>query len=138
MLFRSGRSPLLATVMLILLRPGLSSCSPSSMRNSPGATPQLEKLKRLHYLQKVIDDSARRISESRLGTVQKLLVEGPSRKDPNELTGRTECNRMVNFPGGPNAARLVGQMVDVTITGVNSHSLRAEVLQREPEGAVPA
>ncbi|MEQ1683717.1 MAG: tRNA (N6-isopentenyl adenosine(37)-C2)-methylthiotransferase MiaB [Burkholderiaceae bacterium] len=95
-------------------------------------TPQIYKLKRLHYLQKVIDDSARRISESRLGTVQRLLVEGPSRKDPNELTGRTECNRMVNFPGGPNAARLVGQMVDVTITDVNSHSLRAEVLQRAP------
>ena len=102
----------------------------------PDTTPQLEKLKRLHHLQKVVDDSARRISESRLGTVQRLLVEGPSRKDPNELTGRTECNRMVNFPGGPNSARLVGQMLDVTITDLNSHSLRAEVLQREPEAAL--
>jgi tRNA-2-methylthio-N6-dimethylallyladenosine synthase len=106
--------------------------------NLADATPQVEKLKRLHHLQKVIDDSARRISESRRGTVQTLLVEGPSRKDPNELTGRTECNRMVNFPAGPNAARLVGQMVDVTITDVNSHSLRAEVLQRQPEAAVAA
>ena len=44
---------------------------------------------------------------------------------------------MVNFPGGPNRARLIGQMVDVTITDVNSHSLRAEVLQPEPED-VPA
>jgi tRNA-2-methylthio-N6-dimethylallyladenosine synthase len=106
--------------------------------NLADETPQLEKLKRLHHLQKVIDASARRISESRLGTVQRLLVEGPSRKDPNELTGRTECNRMVNFPAGPNPARLVGQMLDVTITDVNSHSLRAEVLQREPQGAVAA
>jgi tRNA-2-methylthio-N6-dimethylallyladenosine synthase len=91
-------------------------------------TPQADKLARLHHLQKVIDDSARRISESRLGTVQRLLVEGPSRKDPDELTGRTECNRMVNFKG---AARLVGEMVDVTITDLNSHSLRGEVVQHE-------
>ncbi len=106
--------------------------------NLADETPQTEKLKRLHQLQKVIDAGARRISESRLGTVQRVLVEGPSRKDPNELTGRTECNRMVNFPGGPNSARLVGQMVDVTITDVNSHSLRAEVLQPAPEGALVA
>jgi tRNA-2-methylthio-N6-dimethylallyladenosine synthase len=95
-------------------------------------TPQIEKMKRLHRLQKVIDDSARRISESRLGTVQRLLVEGPSRKDANELTGRTECNRMVNFKGAP---RLIGQMVDVTITELNSHSLRGEVLQRDANPA---
>jgi tRNA-2-methylthio-N6-dimethylallyladenosine synthase len=89
-------------------------------------TPQATKLKRLHHLQKIIDDSAQRISHSRVGTIQRLLVEGPSRKDPNELTGRTQCNRMVNFKG---PARLIGQMVDVTITDVNSHSLRAEVVQ---------
>ncbi|MEO5697771.1 MAG: tRNA (N6-isopentenyl adenosine(37)-C2)-methylthiotransferase MiaB, partial [Burkholderiaceae bacterium] len=101
--------------------------------NLADATPQTDKLKRLHRLQKAIDASTRCISESRLGTVQRLLVEGPSRKDPNELTGRTECNRMVNFNGGPNSARLIGQMVDVTITALNSHSLRAEVLQRDAE-----
>jgi len=101
--------------------------------NLPDATPQAEKLKRLHVLQKAISESAREISESRLGTLQRLLVEGPSRKDPNELSGRTECNRMVSFQGGPNSARLVGQMVDVTITEVNSHSLRGEVRQREAE-----
>ncbi|CAN5329502.1 tRNA (N6-isopentenyl adenosine(37)-C2)-methylthiotransferase MiaB [soil metagenome] len=94
-------------------------------------TPQAVKMARLHRLQKVIDANARAISESRVGTRQRLLVEGPSRKDPNELTGRTECNRMVNFPGGPNAARLVGQMVDVTITQTNSHSLRGEVVVEE-------
>ena len=98
--------------------------------NLADETPQADKLKRLHRLQKAVAESARRISESRLGTVQRLLVEGPSRKDPNELSGRTECNRMVSFKG---AARLIGQMVDVTITEVNPHSLRGEVLQREVE-----
>ncbi|HEY9239867.1 MAG TPA: tRNA (N6-isopentenyl adenosine(37)-C2)-methylthiotransferase MiaB [Burkholderiaceae bacterium] len=102
--------------------------------NLADATPQIEKMKRLHRLQKAITESAQAISASRLGTVQRLLVEGPSRKDPNELAGRTECNRMVNFKG---AARLIGRMVDVTITEANAHSLRGEVLQRESE-AVPA
>jgi tRNA-2-methylthio-N6-dimethylallyladenosine synthase len=97
-------------------------------------TPQIEKMKRLHALQKAITASAFAISQSRLGTVQRLLVEGPSRKDPNELAGRTECNRMVNFKGPP---RLIGQMVDVTITEANSHSLRGEVLQRQAQ-ALPA
>ena len=93
-------------------------------------TPQIDKLARLHRLQKAIADGARRISESRLGTVQRLLVEGPSRKDPDELTGRTECNRMINFKG---PARLIGAMVDVTITGLNSHSLRGEVVKRDDQ-----
>jgi tRNA-2-methylthio-N6-dimethylallyladenosine synthase len=90
-------------------------------------TPQIDKMRRLHRLQKAITESARGISESRLGTVQRLLVEGPSRKDVSELSGRTECNRMVNFKGAP---RLIGQMVDVAITEVNTHSLRGEILQR--------
>ena len=99
--------------------------------NLADATPQIDKMKRLYRLQKAITESARSISDSKLGTVQRLLVEGPSRKDPAELSGRTECNRMVSFQGGPNSARLTGQMVDVTITEVNSHSLRGEVLQHE-------
>jgi tRNA-2-methylthio-N6-dimethylallyladenosine synthase len=90
-------------------------------------TPHEVKLKRLQHLQAVLEDNVRRISESRVGTVQRILVEGPSRKDPNELMGRTECNRIVNF-GGPK--RLVGQMVDVTITQALPHSLRAEVAQQ--------
>ena len=81
-------------------------------------------------MQKAITESAKAISDSRLGTVQRVLVEGPSRKDASELTGRTECNRMVNFKG---ASRLKGQMVDVTITAVNTHSLRGEVVQRDLE-----
>jgi tRNA-2-methylthio-N6-dimethylallyladenosine synthase len=91
-------------------------------------TPQEVKLARLQHLQATIEDNVRRISASRVGTRQTILVEGPSRKDPNELMGRTECNRIVNFQGGPNPARLVGQMIDVTITSALPHSLRAEVL----------
>jgi tRNA-2-methylthio-N6-dimethylallyladenosine synthase len=95
-------------------------------------TPQAVKLARLHRVQAAIDDSMRRISESRVGTVQRVLVEGASRKDASELAGRTDCNRMVNFKG---PARLVGHMVDVRITGTNTHSLRGEAVVREAETA---
>jgi tRNA-2-methylthio-N6-dimethylallyladenosine synthase len=84
----------------------------------------------LQQVQAAINDSARRISESRVGTVQRVLVEGASRKDASELAGRTECNRMVNFKG---PSRLVGQLIDLRITGANTHSLRGEVLVKEQE-----
>jgi len=87
-------------------------------------TPPALKLKRLQHLQATIEDNVRRIGASRVGTVQRILVEGPSRRDPRELMGRTECNRIVNFDGGPQAARLVGQMLDVIITEALPHSLR--------------
>jgi tRNA-2-methylthio-N6-dimethylallyladenosine synthase len=91
-------------------------------------TPHEVKLARLQRVQAAIDGNMRRISESRVGTVQRVLVEGPSRKNASELAGRTDCNRMVNFEG---PARLVGQMVDVRITGANTHSLRGEVAMAE-------
>ena len=91
-------------------------------------TPQSVKLQRLQKLQALLEENVRRISESRVGTVQRILVEGPSRKDANELMGRTVCNRIVNFAGDK---RLVGQMIDVTITQAYPHSLRAEVITRE-------
>jgi tRNA-2-methylthio-N6-dimethylallyladenosine synthase len=91
-------------------------------------TPQAVKLQRLQQLQAVIEANSRRIGTSRVGTVQTILVEGPSRKDPDELMGRTECNRIVNFKG---ARRLVGQMVDVTIVEAYPHSLRGEVVTAE-------
>src|SRR6185312_4327991 len=75
-------------------------------------TPHEVKLRRLHHLQEVINASMARISASRVGTVQRILVEGVSRRDAGELMGRTECNRVVNFAGQP---RLVGQLVDVRI-----------------------
>jgi tRNA-2-methylthio-N6-dimethylallyladenosine synthase len=86
--------------------------------------PQDLKLKRLQQLQALIEQNVQRISASRVGTVQTILVEGPSRKNPAELMGRTECNRIVNFDGGPLSPRLVGQMIDVTITQALPHSLR--------------
>jgi tRNA-2-methylthio-N6-dimethylallyladenosine synthase len=91
-------------------------------------TPQGVKLKRLQHLQATIEANVRRISASREGTVQRILVEGPSRKSAAELMGRTECNRIVNFDGGPASARLVGQMIDVRITQALPHSLRGEVV----------
>ncbi len=101
-------------------------------------TPQAVKLQRLQQLQARIEDNVRRISAARLGTVQRILVEGRSRKDAAELMGRTECNRIVNFAAGPNAARLVGQMIDVRITQALPHSLRGEVLQTADSLAAPA
>lgn len=94
-------------------------------------TPHEVKLKRLQHLQDVLDENVRRISASRQGTVQRILVEGPSRKNPAELMGRTACNRIVNFNGGPNSQRLIGQMIDVTITEALPHSLRGKVLVAE-------
>ena len=91
-------------------------------------TPHETKLARLQHLQATIEDNQRRIGQSRVGTVQRILVEGPSRKDANELMGRTECNRIVNFAG---PARLVGQMIDVNITLAYPHSLRGEVVTLE-------
>src|SRR5206468_5548388 len=88
-------------------------------------TPHEVKLKRLQHLQRVLEENVRRISASRVGTFQRILVEGPSKKDPSELMGRTECNRIVNFKGQP---RLAGQMIDVTITEALPHSLRGEVM----------
>ncbi|MFL6663033.1 MAG: tRNA (N6-isopentenyl adenosine(37)-C2)-methylthiotransferase MiaB, partial [Rhizobacter sp.] len=95
-------------------------------------TPQAVKLQRLQRLQAVIEGNAQRISASLVGSRQSILVEGPSRKDASELMGRTECNRIVNFKG---AARLVGQMVDVSITDAYPHSLRAEVVLNEAAAA---
>ncbi|MEN1939871.1 tRNA (N6-isopentenyl adenosine(37)-C2)-methylthiotransferase MiaB [Luteimonas sp. MJ174] len=83
-----------------------------------------EKHARLSRLQARINDHAAGISRAMLGSVQKVLVTGPSRRDPNELTGKTENMRSVNFAGPP---RLVGQFVDVLITGALSNSLRGRV-----------
>ena len=96
--------------------------------NLPDTTPHEEKLRRLHEVQAAINASIARISQSRLGTVQRILVEGPSKRDGSELMGRTECNRVVNFAG---PARLMGQLMDVRITETRTYSLRGEVLTQE-------
>jgi hypothetical protein len=79
-------------------------------------TPHEVKLKRLQRLQAVIDANTRRYSDEMVGSVQRILVEGPAKKEAGDLQGRTENNRVVNFAGGPNADRLIGQMIDVNIT----------------------
>ena len=91
-------------------------------------TPDEVKLARLSRLQKRIEAHAATISESMVGTVQRILVEGPSKKDPNEMAGRTDNNRVVNFPGH---ARLIGHFVDVTIVSALPHSLRGEIVTRD-------
>ncbi len=91
-------------------------------------TPHEVKLKRLQHLQQTIDANVRRLSDALVGTTQRVLVEGSSRKNASELMGRTDCHRVVNFEGD---ARLVGQMVDIEITRALSHTLRGTVRTAE-------
>ncbi|MDX5364647.1 MAG: tRNA (N6-isopentenyl adenosine(37)-C2)-methylthiotransferase MiaB [Pseudazoarcus pumilus] len=92
------------------------------------SVPQTTKLKWLARLQKKIDEQAQAISAAMVGSVQRILVEGPAKKGEGELAGRTANNRVVNFPGN---ARLIGQFVDVTIVSAMPHSLRGEIVVRE-------
>ncbi|MGH8234783.1 MAG: tRNA (N6-isopentenyl adenosine(37)-C2)-methylthiotransferase MiaB [Rhodanobacteraceae bacterium] len=101
-------------------RPG----TPSS--NLHDETPDTVKHARLTRLQETINAHAAKISEAMVGSVRSILVTGPSKKDPNELTGKTENMRQVNFAGD---RRLIGQFVDVTITVALTNSLRARVAE---------
>ena len=83
---------------------------------------------RLSRLQAHINEYSAGISRAMVGSVQKVLVTGPSRRNPEELTGKTENMRSVNFAGHP---RLVGQFVDVVITGALSNSLRGRMATAE-------
>ena len=94
-------------------------------------TPQDVKARRLKRLQKRIEEQAQAISAAMVGTVQRILVEGASKKDASELAGRTDNNRIVNFGGPADAARLIGRFVDVAITSALPHSLRGEIVTRE-------
>jgi tRNA-2-methylthio-N6-dimethylallyladenosine synthase len=87
----------------------------------PDDVPLEVKKERLARLQRRIETLAQRYSRQLVGTVQRVLVEGPSRKDPRQLAGRTESNRVVNFDGAPS---LIGQFVDLTITQALPNSLR--------------
>ncbi|QOW22803.1 tRNA (N6-isopentenyl adenosine(37)-C2)-methylthiotransferase MiaB [Novilysobacter avium] len=89
-------------------------------------TTDAEKHARLARLQAAINDNARRISESMLGSTQRVLVEGRSRRDANELTGKTENMRSVNFAGDP---AMIGQFVDIVVTEVMANSLRGRVAE---------
>jgi tRNA-2-methylthio-N6-dimethylallyladenosine synthase len=70
-----------------------------------------------------------------VGTVQRVLVDRPSRKDPRELSGRTENNRVVNFAGSPD---LIGQFAEVRITEAMPNSLRGELLTDPADRALTA
>ncbi|MFC6519146.1 tRNA (N6-isopentenyl adenosine(37)-C2)-methylthiotransferase MiaB [Undibacterium arcticum] len=94
-------------------------------------TPHEVKLARLQRLQAVINANTKKYSQDMVGTVQRILVEGPTKKNAAEMQGRTENNRVVNFDGGPNAARLIGQMLDLTITESYAYSLRGEIVVKQ-------
>ncbi|WP_434359311.1 tRNA (N6-isopentenyl adenosine(37)-C2)-methylthiotransferase MiaB [Parasalinivibrio latis] len=96
----------------------------------PDETPEEEKKERLYKLQQQINTQAQRYSRQMHGTVQRVLVEGPSKKNLMELRGRTENNRVVNFEGSP---ELIGQFVDVEIVEALPNSLRGVIVRTESE-----
>ncbi|MDQ6684080.1 MAG: tRNA (N6-isopentenyl adenosine(37)-C2)-methylthiotransferase MiaB, partial [Pseudomonadota bacterium] len=88
-------------------------------------TPAEAKLARLQRLQAVLEAQGGAISAGLVGTVQTVLIEGASRRDPGEMSGRTECNRVVNFAAPP---ELVASMVKVRVDAVRGHSLHATLV----------
>ena len=96
----------------------------------PCDLPEQTKKERLYELQQVVNSQAMRYSRQMLDTEQRVLVEGPSKKNLMELRARTENNRVVNFEG---SADLIGQFVDVKITDVFANSLRGEIVRTEKE-----
>ena len=96
----------------------------------PCDVPEQEKKERLYELQQVVNSQAMRYSRLMLDTEQRVLVEGPSKKNLMELRARTENNRVVNFEG---SADLIGQFVDVKITDVFANSLRGELVRTEKD-----
>ena len=103
--------------------------------NLADATPHAVKLERLQRLQKRIQELSEEYSQAMVGTRQRVLVEGVSRKDANELAARTDNNRIVNFAGHP---RLIGEFVELDITFAYPHSLRGRAVIAEPSGPTPA
>jgi len=108
-------------------RPG----TPAS--NLSDDTPMDVKKARLQRLQATITEQASAISESMIGTVQRVLVNRPSRKDPEQMSGRTENNRVVNFPAD---ASIIGGFADVVITEARPNSLRGEFKCTAESGVV--
>ena len=103
-------------------RPGTPAAS------LPNQVPQAIKQARLARLQARLDAQALAISNRMVGSIQRILVEGPAKRNPEELAGRTSSNLMVNFRG---PQRLIGRMTDVRITTAMSHSLRGKMLAKE-------
>ena len=95
-------------------------------------TPQQVKLQRLQRLQALINEQANAIAHGMVGSVQRILIEGMSRRNALELSGRTENNRIVNLEG---PAHLVGQMIDVVITQAMTNTFRARIASDIPLNA---
>jgi len=93
--------------------------------------PLAAKKQRLAELQDLINRQADRFSKAMIGTVQRVLVEGTSKKHAHQLAGRTENNRVVNFAGDP---RMIGEFKEVVITEALSHSLRGRI-HMPPQGS---
>ncbi len=100
--------------------------------NLPDDTPMEVKKQRLQILQNRLLMNAARYSESMIGSKQKILVTGFSKKSSQQLSGRTECNRVVNFDGPPH---LIGQFIDVQISDALPNSLRGRLLEKEMQPA---
>jgi tRNA-2-methylthio-N6-dimethylallyladenosine synthase len=100
----------------------------------PDATPRQAKLERLHRLQQALEAGSAAIGASMVGRVEQVLVEGLSKRDAGELTGRTSNNRIVNFPA---PADLLGQFVPVRILQALPHSLRGERAEARPRCSGP-
>ena len=83
------------------------------------------KKQRLNILQQRIGLQAARISETMINRQQRILITGPSKKNPDEFSGRTECNRVVNIKANRN---IIGQLIDVTITEARPNSLRGLII----------
>ncbi|OSI13153.1 tRNA (N6-isopentenyl adenosine(37)-C2)-methylthiotransferase MiaB [Neisseria canis] len=109
----------LSFVFIYSPRPGTPAA------NLPDETPHEEKVRRLEALNEVIEQETARINQTMLGTVQRCLVEGVSKKDPDQLQARTANNRVVNFTGHPS---LINQMVELEITEAFTFSLRGEMV----------
>lgn len=109
----------LSFVFIYSPRPGTPAA------NLPDDTPHAEKVRRLEALNTVIEAETARINQSMLGSVQRCLVEGVSKKDPDQLQARTANNRVVNFTGH---LRLINQMVELEITEAHTFSLRGKMV----------
>lgn len=112
----------LSFVFIYSPRPGTPAA------NLPDDTPHEEKVRRLEALNEVIEAETARINQTMVGTVQRCLVEGVSKKDPEQLQARTANNRVVNFTGHPH---LINQMVDIEIKEAFTFSLRGEIVTAE-------
>lgn len=109
----------LSFVFIYSPRPGTPAA------NLPDDIPHAEKVRRLEALNAVIEAETARINQTMLGSVQRCLVEGVSKKDPDQLQARTANNRVVNFIGHP---RLINQMVELEITEAYTFSLRGQMV----------